>query len=223
MKRKHNAPRTLREAVKAIAEHRQRRPSRGGDCRTRRNRSDEEHLDWDDWETIEIVVRTPLEDNDAKAPYSSRGRTPAVLAILSRYGFTTEKDLTRVHPCFEMAVRKRASTGTAGKLLSVAQLAERIRNDHNFQEKHSGFDDEALVKGCLDASESLDYFWSFCSGGLEGTDGSMTDAGCWHCRKCKKCVRSDEWHCKGCNQCNDSLSFPCERCQPELYADRMQC
>ena len=166
VKRKHNAPTTVREAVKAILEHQRESYAldRLGYGTKSPIGSDDELLKWDDWNTCHIVVRKPLEDDDAKAPYTPRGRTPAVLAVFARYGFISEKDLTSVHPCFEMAVRKRVSKGTVDGLPSVAELADCIRADCSLEKKHSNLGNEALVKGCLDYSKPFGYFWSFCEG-----------------------------------------------------------
>ena len=76
------------------------------------------------------------EDDKARAPYSNRGRTPAVWAYLAHYGFTPEGVRGGGHhevpsACFERHARRaRAKGATASVPVSIEMLAANIRRSH---------------------------------------------------------------------------------------------
>lgn len=183
-----------------------------------------------------------LENDEARDPYSNRGRTDGVWKILGAYGFRRKADSLSFDgptpdPCFEMTARKCCRGGKPiadlvapnGEIMdsSVPILAQKIRSSH-----HIGYlkaetkamldrmEDSTLVRDAL-STEGLEleyesYMFSFCRDDLDSTSHT------WHCRICKECMDWREWHCRGCNKCQYGASIPCANCSPTQYARRME-
>ena len=197
--------------------------------------SDEDvgHVDSDgqeDWYDAEHHVNAGREDNTQRLPYTNRGRSDTVRAVLLKYGFTKEAIDSGDPPsgCFEAVVRNAAKYNGRGLDVNgelsnwpVAKLAAQIRGDHQWEyypEIQPGDDDRKLVQAfCSDRGFDLGEgsFFSFCRGGV--ADSSHT----WHCRKCGGCADWREWHCKSCQKCQYGVTIPCASCQPERYGRRI--
>ena len=189
--------------------------------------------DSEDWEEGMAVYK--YTDSTASDPYSNRGRSAEVVAVIERYGLECTEHAKRCgnfpSPCFELVVRNAVKKGKIrpdGQLESwpISHLAGIIRSSEHWTYTEDGKkalaeaeDDAELVRASLstDGIDELQCFFSFCRGG--GLESSMHTT---HCRKCKECMDWREWHCKTCNKCQYGVSIPCSKCQPRKYRRRME-